>query len=147
MIVVDLGCYDPPCGYDSLASLRETFSPDVLFGFDPQAQDSDETAGATRVVVEAKAAWIMDGIIGFAYRDTSSSIDSGASVTVPCFDFSAWLARLGEKAVVKMDVEGAEYELLAKMRADGTLSLVERLVIEWHGDPIETGVPTERWWN
>jgi len=146
VIVVDLGCYDPPGGYNSLEALRKAFAPDLLFGFDPQATVRDEMIAGTQLQVRQLAAWTRSGDVGFEFKGTESHTDD-KDETVPCFDFSEWLSELGQPAVVKMDIEGAEYELLDKMRADRTDRFVDLLLIEWHDEPIETGIPTETWWN
>jgi FkbM family methyltransferase len=56
---------------------------------------------------------------------------------VPCFDFSRWLIEhVGpEQCVVKMDIEGAEYNLLEHLIRQGTHKLVTELVVEWHEQP------------
>jgi len=54
---------------------------------------------------------------------------------VESIDFSFWLSwivRPGDKVRLKMDIEGAEYEVLPKMLEDGTIQLVDELIIEWH---------------
>jgi len=64
-------------------------------------------------------------------------IDYTNSRLVPCFDFSAWLMRtfsLHDHVTVKMDIEGAEYDLLEKMMADRSILLVNELICEWHYD-------------
>ena len=83
------------------------------------------------------AAWIYDGEIEIGGEgDATSHRLSDGKQTVPCFDFSQWLAKLDrpkdDEIIVKMDIEGAEYEVLPKMLEDGTISLVQELIIEWH---------------
>lgn len=64
-------------------------------------------------------------------------IDYNNSSEVPCFDFSAWLLRsftLNDQVTLKMDVEGAEYDLLERMIADRSILLIRRLICEWYFD-------------
>ena len=64
-------------------------------------------------------------------------IDYSSPVPVPAVDFSAWLRRTvspGDRVVVKMDIEGAEYPVLAKLVDEGTINLISVLYIEWHYD-------------
>ena len=57
-------------------------------------------------------------------RGESSSSGSHEIIRVPCFDFSAWLRSLPEHAVVKVDVEGAEFPILERMVEEGTDAVV-----------------------
>lgn len=54
---------------------------------------------------------------------------------VPCVDLSQWMLSKFTKedyVILKMDVEGFEYEILQKMFDDGSFDLVDKLYIEWH---------------
>jgi FkbM family methyltransferase len=108
-------------------------------------------AGRTFITMWA-AAWTYDGIINLFGSGASEAstvvagkvevngwpqIDYSQAERVPCFDFSAWLMRtftLQDSVTVKMDIEGAEYDLLDKMIADRSLLLVSELICEWHYD-------------
>jgi FkbM family methyltransferase len=94
---------------------------------------------------------------------TGSVADDAAPViTVPCIDLSAFVrkaARRYDRIVLKLDVEGAEYDILERMLADGTIAYVDRLYCEFHGHkmPIDLNrraavqaqvrarVPTDPW--
>ena len=149
-IVVDLGCY-PHRDEISVEPLIERYRPDVLYGFDPWPGlvEGETEVDGTRVVLQRKAAWIEDGEIEFArvrgFRAWNSTVvrakgtrgewsGAGDVIRVPCFDFSAWLCELGAPAVVKLDVEGAEFEILERMVDEGTDLLVSQLLVEWHDD-------------
>lgn len=149
MIVVDLGCLD--FGYqDSVGALIEEYQPDRLYGFDPHSNLKTEMYWRDGVLVDLRcqAAWLYDGQVNFHENGTSSKIDD-SGVPVYCIDFSKWMESHGP-AVVKMDIEGAEHQLLERMVTDGTDSLIEELVIEWH-DGAERIVdrlscPIRAWW-
>jgi FkbM family methyltransferase len=170
-IVVDLGCADRGEWF-SLEALAEKYRPDILYGFDPSPSLNlrRKKIGGVPVKLERKAAWIHDGTITFdderihgrALRigvgpsnpslGRIGTIGTGSTVA-DCFDFSAWLAEHGP-AIVKMDIEGAEYALLAKLLADNTARLMSELIIEWHDTPdvglvdhLEAhGVTIKDWW-
>lgn len=58
---------------------------------------------------------------------------------VPVVDISAWMRRSFSKhdhVILKMDIEGAEHELMADLLRDGGLQLVDQLVLECH-EPVE----------
>lgn len=68
------------------------------------------------------------------------SNDESPLISVPCADLSAFVAEKAieyDKIVLKLDVEGAEYDILDKMLEEGTLSLVDQLYCEFHYDRID----------
>ncbi|WP_204017580.1 FkbM family methyltransferase [Sphaerimonospora thailandensis] len=105
-----------------------------------------------QVEVSPSAVWTHDGTINLFLGHHESStvmpgkrvppvydqqIDYDSPVPVPAIDFSAWLRRTvtpDDHVVVKMDIEGAEYPVLRKLVADGTINLISILYIEWHHD-------------
>ncbi len=148
MIVVDLGCnsYDP--SYSSLHTLVEEYEPDLIYGFDPNPTmvGAVTVVGDCPAVVQNKAAWLYDGEARFCDRGMGSFIGDMCDQRVKCFDFSAWFAGLEGDVVVKMDIEGSEYELLERMLDDGTAGKVKELLVEWHGDDPDRKKPIlDRW--
>jgi FkbM family methyltransferase len=104
--------------------------------------------GRTFVTMWA-AAWISDGKLPLFLSEAHDAstvvpgkvehpqIDYTNGINVPCFDFSRWMLRTfrpTDDVIVKMDIEGAEYAILEKMLADGSLSLIKELRCEWHHD-------------
>uniref|UniRef100_A0A061R9V7 DUF7870 domain-containing protein n=3 Tax=Tetraselmis sp. GSL018 TaxID=582737 RepID=A0A061R9V7_9CHLO len=56
-------------------------------------------------------------------------------MTVEAYDFDNWLrSTVTEEdfVVVKLDIEGAEHELLAKLMKSGTIALIDELFVECH---------------
>lgn len=105
-----------------------TYDGEVTFRID--AVDGDGSS-----LVESK---VVD------YHRTMSNEESPL-LAVPCVDLSAFVARKAVeygKIVLKLDVEGAEYDILEKMLQDGTLSFVDQLYCEFHHDKID--IPIER---
>jgi FkbM family methyltransferase len=75
---------------------------------------------------------------GFKENDLDNPLKAYA------FDFSAWVLNNfspDDYIIVKMDIEGAEYGVLAKMIADGALDYVNELYIEWHHEKVN--IPKE----
>jgi FkbM family methyltransferase len=112
------------------------------------------------VTVIRKAVWIVDGFVNFymnlrhptavqghsVYREkTTGGLDKNRPVAVPCIDFSTWLKNevtADNYVVVKMNIEGAEYDVLEKCVADGTATLIDELHIQWHAKKCL--IPEER---
>ncbi len=155
-VVVDLGCASRNL-CDSLTELAREYRPDIIYGFDPFADPSQTEADGVPVKVETKVAWVYDGTIPFLEDGTGSRI-STYSDPVPCFDFVPWLKRLCgdyDEVFVKMDIEGAEYELIGRMLDADVDKLVDYLLVEWHGVHWETEsaalverlrCPFKQWW-
>ena len=66
--------------------------------------------------------------------------DRGDETEVDCVDLSSWLERAFDThrngydpfIGIKMDIEGAEYDVLEKLISDGSIDLVSHLSIEFH---------------
>ena len=64
---------------------------------------------------------------------------------VQTIDLSRWIndeLRRYDYIVLKLDVEGAEYDILEKMARDDSLRRIKHLFVEWHWHKI--GVPQSR---
>lgn len=151
-VVVDLGCADWGA-QDSIEALTREYEPECVYGFDPhpRLEEMRQRYTTPTVHLERKAAWLWDGEVGYVEDVTRSHLVNDGGTRIPCFDFSAWLANRNERVTVKMDIEGAEYDLLERMIADGTDRLVDELLIEWHRDddrglPDRLHCPTRDWW-
>ncbi|MFD7494161.1 FkbM family methyltransferase [Streptomyces sp. NPDC059832] len=130
-----------------------------FYAFEPNASllpsiraNIQQVRHAGLVEVSASAVWTEDGMIDLFLGHHESStvmpgkrvppvydqqIDYSSPVAVSAVDFSAWLRRTvtpEDHVVVKMDIEGAEYPVLRKLLADGTIDLVSVLYVEWHHD-------------
>ena len=79
-----------------------------------------------------KAAWIFDGRLRFggAYYYTSAFEDQ--THEYECFDVNSLLSRFDEIALLKMNVEGAEYDLLTHMYQGDMLRRIKDLQVQFH---------------
>jgi FkbM family methyltransferase len=60
-------------------------------------------------------------------------------VRVPCIDFAYWIKKNCSKddfIVLKLDIEGAEYQVLSHMIEEDVLDWIDELYIEWHARMI-----------
>ena len=114
--------------------------------------------------LENKAVWIKDSTVPFYVieldkNESKSRFMSGAStlnkkkaewnelghrkqieINVDCIDFSSFILNnfdRKDEIIVKMDIEGAEYEVLGKMIAEDSISYINDLIIEFHDDRTE----------
>jgi|GEM_PF-1164772 len=66
-------------------------------------------------------------------------------INIQCVDLSLFIKEQSEKydeIILKLDVEGAEYEILEKMLKDKTISCIKKLYAEFHWHKI--GIPQEK---
>jgi len=112
------------------------------------------------VTVIHKAAWVCDGELKFYLSKRNPSLVQGSSVyrekrtgnldkehpqKIPCIDFSKWIKNTfqpDDNIIVKMNIEGAEYDILEKMIADDTLKYIKKLFVQFHWE--RCGVPIDR---
>lgn len=147
MIVVDLGCC-PHQGDHSVEPLLRRYDPTALYAFDPGLAPlitPPDVLKDGRITYDPRAAWTYDGEIDLAWGARTRLYDTiipDYSVhgqwqrvqKVPCFDFAAWLTAHPEPAVVKMNIEGAEYQLLEHVLDQQADRHVTEWVIQWHDD-------------
>jgi len=102
------------------------------------------------VTIHNKAAWIHNDIIKFhlstAFSDGSSvykeKVSGGVSEniyqTVGCTDIAEYIKELdGWEIILKLNVEGAEYEILGHMIKEGVMHKVSEFHGEWHPTKID----------
>lgn len=79
-----------------------------------------------------KAAWLFDGKLrmGGAYYYTSAFEDPVTEYE--CFDINSLLRRFDDIALLKMNVEGAEYDLITHVWREGMLHHIHELQIQFH---------------
>ena len=107
----------------------------------------------TTITFYNKAVWTRNGTIDFYlatewainYRGSSTvlevhlhnvaKVDYTRSVKVQAIDFSEWLGdnfRADDYVILKMDIEGAEYDVLEKIIADNHHSIIDEVIVEFH---------------
>jgi FkbM family methyltransferase len=67
------------------------------------------------------------------------------SIQVSCIDFSKFLRETIKEnsyVICKMDIEGAEYDVLGKLIDDDTIDLIDEIYIEWHNHLLKSNYDT-----
>lgn len=94
-----------------------------------------------------EAVWVMDGHAELYCGDpesatlmrgkTTGHIDYSRPVRVATIDFGSWLNQFPVRSVVlKMDIEGACYQVLKRMLQTEALLRIRELHIDWHWNKI-----------
>jgi FkbM family methyltransferase len=74
-------------------------------------------------------------------------VSSGEVRRIPAFDLAEWLMRTASEqdyVVMKMDVEGTEFDLIRRMLDTGAICLVDELFLECHYNRWQRCCPGER---
>jgi FkbM family methyltransferase len=107
--------------------------------------------GLEDVELRNQALWSSEGELTFHVADDPGSLlmsvipqrITGRKVTVPSVPLSPILEEFGEVDLLKLDVEGAETEILDELDGSGALERVREWVVEYHhridGSPSRLG--------
>ncbi len=79
-----------------------------------------------------KAAWTHDGTLRFGGAYYYSSAFESPVREYECFDVNSLLSRFDEIALLKMNIEGAEYDLLTHIIDAGFIDRIQRLQVQFH---------------
>jgi FkbM family methyltransferase len=131
------------CGANiGLASiyLKTLYPTATIIAFEPDANNrgifqknitANQLAG---ISIRDEAVWIKDGHIQFESAATEASKISHSTsntVSVPCIDFRHFISQFPQIDFLKMDIEGAEFEVIKQ--CGETLRRVKNLFLEYHG--------------
>ena len=109
-------------------------------------EDKLEEIKSSGINFTNKAVWTHDGEITFyasgRRHGQANSIFKNPSKprreknrTVECIDFSKWIKdnfSPDDHIIIKMDIEGAEFEILTKMLEDKTIHYADIMFVEYH---------------
>ncbi len=136
----------------TLRSMQDVAEPLVIHSFEPNPKFRQYYEGKSNVVFHPLAAWIHEGCIDFypqrkkrrrggredeggSLLRKKNNVDISKPVQVKCVDFSQWLISNFNKTdyiILKLDIEGAEYQVLNKMIKDESIDYVDVLYVEFH---------------
>ena len=143
---IDCGAH---CG-ESILAAKQRFGDDIItISFEPipglAKQLQEIHKDNPTVNIQNSAVWINNEVKKFhlseEYTDGSSLLDSlnnlreEHSINIPCFDLSTWISETFDEndyLILKLDIEGAEYEVLNKMIKDNTIGMINEFWGEWH---------------
>ncbi len=115
-----------------------------------------------RITIRHAAVWTQDGEIDFYLTDedadpnhegstlalgkSTGGVRYDAPVRVPCVDLDRVLREEtspGDTIILKMDIEGAEYDVLERLLDTGSINRLSALLVETHAHKIST-IPRQR---
>lgn len=148
-VLIDCGAYTG----DSLPALLRAFGPfERIVCFEANADLPVAEPDAFDGAVEVWRAAVWDGNTRlrffFGELDEQSSVlenkrtgnlSRERSAMVPAVDFAGWIERNTQpedRLTVKMDIEGAEFDVLERLARHDSCRRVERLLVEWHNNRL-----------
>ncbi len=133
---------------DSIQNLKSyAKSSDVVtvHAFEPHPDTVKLIPKNKNIIIYNTALWITDGIIdlydhnGKSKQGTSLMKDKGNvglnTFKVQCIDTDKWIKNTFNKddyLILKLDIEGAEYQVIDNMITNGSISYINKLFVEWH---------------
>lgn len=132
-VVVDIGSASYG-GDQSVLPLIEEFQPDRLLGFDPNTEARDYLVGDTEVCERRLAAWTTDKPMMFTRAGLGGWLDPLGPIQVVGFDLPKLLLSFDaeDEVILKLDCEGAEYQLVPALIATGAAERLRLALVEWH---------------
>lgn len=123
-----------------------TKHPWSLVSFEPNPELVPKIPKRPWASVLEQAIWTKDETLEFQFAPVEPLGGSVVSsvvkfpemkkLPVKAVDFGRWLERTYRKedvVYVKFDIEGAEYPVIEQMLHDGTIKMIDRFYIEFHG--------------
>lgn len=151
-VVIDIGCCTHE-GDDSVSQLIADYQPSLLYGLDPLLDHAVTfKRGTTLTMLIPCAAWVDDSDVELGVgagspldatvvRDKDDRGEWANTQTVRGTDIAKTVLSLkrgwmepGDRLVMKMNAEGAEFPLLDHLIATGAIDAVDVLVISWHDE-------------
>ena len=154
---IDCGAH---CG-ESIVRAKQQFGPEVvIISFEAVPELANQLIELYKdddaVSIQNSAVYIKDGSIEFnlspAFTDGSSILNTlnnnhlGNQAKVPCFDISKWIKQtfdINDYIILKLDIEGAEYDVIEKLYEDGNINMISELWGEWHEGHIKSNLSTD----
>jgi FkbM family methyltransferase len=85
---------------------------------------------------QSESSTLIPTMVTITDPETNETKIIGAPLTVDCIDLGSWIKENFNKEdhiILKIDIEGAEYDILHKMATDGSIEYVNKLFCEIHG--------------
>jgi FkbM family methyltransferase len=120
-----------------------------IYSFEPLPSNIEELRKISEIVIVPKAAWSSDGVArlyigkykaGTMFSDKKTGlVDPGMFLEVETIDFAKFVMQHFEKTDelwLKLNVEGAEYEIVRHLHKHNLLSWFDRIYVCWHAYKI-----------
>lgn len=121
-VVIDLGAYRGEWANEIRAR----------YGCMPIAVEPTDSIDGYGGEIVKQAAWLHDGELPFGGAYYYTSQYEPRTTMYPCFDIKRLLDRFDNIALLKMNVEGAEYVLMDHIMTHGYYNRIRNLQVQFH---------------
>lgn len=141
---IDLG-YNLGQSVDFFTKLIPDSNEYTIYAFEPDSRNNSKFNYSLPINYYKQAAWIYDGTIKFYLGNSSfastinptktTNISTNNYIEVDCIDLSNFIISNFDKQdyiILKVDIEGAEYELLEHLIKTKAIEYVDDLFVEFH---------------
>jgi FkbM family methyltransferase len=123
-----IDAYEPNDIYIPLWKAITEFYPEVRFWNNAVWIDNTNVMFDKRIDKHAMGSTMMENKHGYGM---------GTKVPIPSIDILDILPADDEKFCLKIDAEGAEYDILERIIEAGKSHQIDRLYVEWHGEKMD----------
>ena len=146
MVFIDIGGWEG----SSIKKALSVWNCNV-FSFEPHPENFEKLKEleSEKVTIINKAAWIFDGKVKLyqgssqahtLYKSkTTGDVDPNNWIEVECIDIADWIIenlRPDWNIIMKLNCEGAEYEIIPHLKNHGLLRWVNEWYVQWHWSKI-----------
>lgn len=158
-VFVDAGAYDG----DSIQHFRRKTQNDAqweIHAFEADSRQWPKLEKVKDITLHKQAVWVENGYLDFyhgqhdsgigssVYKEKESgNLDKDYPHEVSCIDFSEWIIENvdpNDYVVVKMDIEGAEFDVIPHMIANDSILYIRELWCEFHPNKIRKYTTTDK---
>ena len=148
-IFIDAGAYNGD-SIDAFRKMRSDADEFEIYAFEPNPAYKIELDAKDVIVIE-KAVWIEDGYVDFYIGEhdgtgstlikgkTSGEVNYKAPQQTLGVDFNNWIKETfdpNDYIIVKMDIEGAEFEVIPHMMEGESILYISQLWCEFHPNKL-----------
>lgn len=147
-VFIDIGAYDG----DSIISFRKKIQDANEFeihAFEANPKLWHHFDGMD-VMLHKKAVWVKDGEIDFFIAEdqtgstlidtkTTGEVNYNNPIKVQGIDINKWIKdnfQLEDRIILKMDIEGAEFEVVPYMIKEGSIKYLDEIWLETHPNKV-----------
>jgi FkbM family methyltransferase len=149
-ILLDCGAYTG----DSLPTLIRLYGPFqriVCFEANPNLSVEKPDCFDAEFEVHRLAVWHRNTNLRFYYGEhnkqssvmdnkTTGNFSIDRSALVEAIDLADWIIKntsTSDRLIVKMDIEGAEFDVLARLLMSSACKRIDHLLVEWHNNRLK----------
>ena len=154
-VFIDLG-FNKGQSVNLFYELIPDYAEYEIHAFEPDPSNFNSFSKFSNVNFYKNAAWTTDGIVKFYLGSNSfastlnsskiTNIKQNRYIDVECLDISKFIVNNFKKddyIILKIDIEGAEYDLLNYMLSTGCLDYINDLFVEFHLNKITNVTPQQ----